>query len=200
MEKVLFPGSVLTTINHNTYEYYICPSTSKHGCIYFGKGLKSYLIKIKQEYCNINDYDEYVINCNGRETKPEILKSFLKNRDECKIFNFCKLDHNIIPHLDIMKFAAKYSCKFINTKFSFRQRGHYCFEIVIKSYLAAIKKTNASVYRFNMIDIYGFKFYNSRSISNYVNFYLVYKRYKTKEKIYLHSNCIFNISIKSNKI
>ncbi|AAG02747.1 hypothetical protein AMV041 [Betaentomopoxvirus amoorei] len=189
----LLRGSVITTVRHNTYEYYLCPSMATHGCIYFGKGLKTYLESIKLYLSDINDTDEYVINCNGRYTYPEDYYKFLKKRDEYKIYNFCKLDNNIIPYINIMDYAAKYSCKFIGKKFSFRQRGNYCFEIIVKSYIASIKRMNHTLYKFNMIDIYVYKFYNSRSITNYINFYLVYKKYKNKTKQYNNSNCNFII-------
>lgn len=196
---MLIRGSVIMTVRHRTYEYYLCPSMSTHGCIYFGKGLKSYLNSINQNIKNINDTDEYVINCNGKYTYPELFDIFIKKRDEYKIYNFCKLDKNIISCLDIMDFAAKYACKYIGSKFSFRQRGHYCFEIIIKSYIASIKKMNFDIYKFNMIDICGYKFYNSRSVSNYVNFYLVYKKYKNRSKKYNYSNCNFTL-FKNNNI
>ncbi|CCU56264.1 NLPc/P60 superfamily protein (Cop-G6R) [Mythimna separata entomopoxvirus 'L'] len=198
MENILLRGSVITTIRHNTYEYYLCPSSSTHGCIYFGTGLKTYLNSINQNTDNINDNEEYIINCNGKKTCPEIFSKFLKTRDSYKIYNFCEFDSYIKPYIDIMDFAAKYSCKFIGSKFSFRQRGNYCFEIIVKSYIAAIKKMNMNLFKFNMIDIYGYKFYNSRSISNYNNFYVVYKKYKNKVKIYYNSNCNFVIKKYNN--
>ncbi|CCU55650.1 NLPc/P60 superfamily protein (Cop-G6R) [Choristoneura biennis entomopoxvirus] len=194
----LLRGTVITTVRHNTYEYYLCPSAATHGCIYFGKGLKTYLSSIKIYLNDINDNKEYVINCNGRYTYPEHFDEFLKKRDEYKIYNFCNLDSNIVPNSVIMDFAAKYSCKFIGRKFSFRQRGNYCFEIIVKSYIASIKKMNFKMYKFNMIDIYGYKFYNSRSISNYINFCLIYKRYKNKSKYYYYSNCNFIIKKTAN--
>lgn len=199
MEQILYPGSVINTINHKGYEYYLCPSSAKHGCIYFGNNLKSFLIKIKHPYYKyVNDTDKYVINCNGKKTYPELLSDFLKSRDEYKIFNFSDVTFSINPKLDVMKIAAEFSCNFIGTNFSFRQKGHYCFEIIVKSYLAAIKKKNIQYHKFNMIEICGFKFYNSRSISNYIYFYIVYKKYKNKEKIYLRSNCNFLIYLHNN--
>ncbi|BAO49588.1 in vivo virulence related protein [Alphaentomopoxvirus acuprea] len=203
MDNLLLPGSVINTTRYKGYEYYLCPSSIKHGGIYFGTGLKSYLTKINlHKKYNINfisDDIKYVINCNGIVTTPIPLDLFLMNRNEYRIYNFCKLDINIIPYKEIMLDAAKYSCKYLGTQFSFRKRGHYCFEIIINSYIASINKHNLELYKFNMIDIMGYKFYNSRSISNYLNFYLVYKKNNNKIKIYNKSNCLFKLLFYNNK-
>ncbi|AAC97835.1 ORF MSV039 putative Molluscum contagiosum MCV062 homolog (vaccinia G6R), similar to GB:U60315 [Melanoplus sanguinipes entomopoxvirus] len=193
MNDILYPGSVLHTVNHNTYEYYIAPSNFKHGCIYFGKGLKTFLDNSILKHINtsnINDEYEYVINCDGKQTKPEILSIFLKNRNEVRIYNF--YNDNVLRK-DVMYYASRYSCKYIGTAFSFRNRGKYCFQIIVESFKAAMLKYNLNNLYFNIIIIGGKQFYNSKSISNHINFYLVYKQNNEKKKIYYDNNCIIKL-------
>lgn len=141
-------GDIFLTRTSGEFSNIINPSPVKHGAIYFGKGLKTVILKKIDhlEYNNtdranllklINDYKiedsiPYVIEAVGRGTVPTDIVTFMTSKD---VFIHMRWAHEkataqmaALESLNFLLWPYDYSFKIGNKKM-------YCFELCATSYI-----------------------------------------------------------------
>lgn len=175
-------GMIFVTDTYGQASNVINPSKGKHGAIYFGKGLKSYLMELTKGSKNlewefgapfagwyslnidkISDDIEYVIEALGHGVTATSVIKFLTTKDVVKGYLPLFVEEGGCVN------AAENACHDLGLPYDFEFNGadnaKYCFEVVLDAYLKESPKT-----AFVMDDYFGYLVYTSNAFRDQANF------------------------------
>lgn len=149
-EEYFIPGTVLISNSNTTWTNLLNPSPVPHGGIYFGKGLKSYLLRTNESLLNnfpyIRDDIPYVIE-SLELTVPTDIFTYLSKSISISLIYF---HVSSIINKNIMFKASRNACEYLGNSYSLKTdgSGYYCFEIIVLSYKKEIDIFNSSSIKF----------------------------------------------------
>jgi hypothetical protein len=171
-------GMVFVSDTYGQGSNLLNPSKGKHGCIYFGTGLKTHLTELIDahnrkeielpehliDFCHkhldgIKDEIEYVIEALGSGVTATSVTKFLTTKDVIRAYypNFC---------IETAMFqSAKNACLDLGLPYDFAFNGaddsKYCFEVVIDAYLKEFPEVT-----FKMDKFFGYEVITSNAFED----------------------------------